>query len=174
MPEELVSELEKLCCQEYQDIKNDPKHKDEYIRLLSTYREIKEIIQGPAYWSSSYTPISNPPAAITLENQELLSGGLEDRYIQYRQPYMAALAGNRAVSVCSSVRITPLVHEAGVETLEAYRGQGFAANAVAGWKNKLLDMDIIPMYSTSWDNKASQKVAEKLDFSFYGTDFSII
>ena len=77
------------------------------------------------------------------------------------------------MSVCRSVRITPAAHEAGVETLPAFRGRGYAPDVVAGWARVVQSLGAMPFYSTSWENTASQAVAKKLHLVPYGTDFHV-
>ena len=89
------------------------------------------------------------------------------------QPFLALVEENRAVSVCRSVRITPAAHEAGVETLPSFRGKGYAKDVVAGWARVVQSMGAIPLYSTSWENTASQAVANKLRLVPYGADFYV-
>jgi hypothetical protein len=175
LPERLVKELELLCREEAGNILLEPQTKDSYVRLLSAHAEIKQVWQGPAYYCTRAIPLPTPPVAITLANAQLLKGGLEDWLpdVPYWQPFMVATKNGQAVAVCASVRSIAEAHEAGVETLSAYRRKGHAASAVAGWANALLEQKIIPLYSTSWTNKASQAVAKKLGFSLYGTDFHI-
>jgi len=62
------------------------------------------------------------------------------------------------VSVCCSVRITPTAHEAGVETHREFRGHGYAAHVVSAWASTVRDIGPIPLYSTSWQNTASQRL----------------
>jgi predicted GNAT family acetyltransferase len=60
-----------------------------------------------------------------------------------------------------------------VETLPRSRGRGHAANAVAAWANAVRKTGAVPLYSTSWDNVASQSVAAKLGLSPFGADFHV-
>jgi len=64
-------------------------------------------------------------------------------------------------------------HEAGVETLPEFRGNGFAKEVTAGWARAVDALGAIPMYSTSWQNTASQAVAKKLGLICYGAEFHI-
>ncbi len=43
-----------------------------------------------------------------------------------------------------------------------YRRKGYATEAVAAWAGAVQAMGLMPLYSTSWDNAAPMKVAEKL------------
>ena len=78
------------------------------------------------------------------------------------------------MSVCRSVRITPEAHEAGVETLPDFRGKGYAKDVAAQWAQRVRAVGAIPLYSTSWENNASQAVARKLRLECYGADFQVI
>ena len=65
----------------------------------------------------------------------MLRGGFEELVAELSdwQPFLAIVEESRAVSVCRSVRITAVAHEAGVETLPDFRGKGYAKDVVAGW-----------------------------------------
>ena len=89
------------------------------------------------------------------------------------RPYVAAIEDARAVSTCQSVRLSSKAHEAGVDTLEAYRRRGFATAAVTGWALAVRALNLIPLYSTSWDNVASQSVARRLDLVQYCVDYHV-
>ena len=107
-------------------------------------------------------------------NAELLEFGFSDTIdeLDHIQPCMVALEAGRAVSICCSVRKSLKAEEAGVETLVSYRGKGYAARAVAGWAQAIKEKGRIPLYSTSWDNGASQRVAQKLGMIPFGADFN--
>ena len=88
-------------------------------------------------------------------------------------PVYAVVQDGHAVTVCFSSRIPSVADEAGVNTLADYRGRGYAAAAVASWANAIRALGRIPLYSTSWDNIASQAVARKLGLVMYGDDLSL-
>ena len=93
-------------------------------------------------------------------------------------PVAAVVADGRAVSVCFSSRLTSRVAEAGVETAEPFRGRGYATRAVAAWAHAVragsprdsAGGGRLPLYSTSWENLASQAVARRLGLRLYGVD----
>ncbi len=60
-----------------------------------------------------------------------------------------------------------------METAEGYRGRGYAQAATAIWAEALRREGRLPLYSTSWDNLASQRVAAGLGALQYGVDFSL-
>jgi predicted GNAT family acetyltransferase len=91
----------------------------------------------------------------------------------WRQPYFAIVENEQAVSICCSARSTPVATEASVETLEEFQGKGYGADVVAAWAISIQEENRIPLYSTSWDNFASQAVARKLKLIKYGMDLHI-
>ena len=72
------------------------------------------------------------------------------------------------------MRITPEVHEAGVETSASARGRGFPPAVVAAWARAVRELGAEPLYSTSWENTASQAVARKLGLIPYAADYWLL
>ncbi len=83
---------------------------------------------------------------------------------------MAVVRDGAAVSVCFSSRIGPWATEAEVETLPDFRGRGYAAAVTAGWGLAVQAAGSIPLYTTSWENFASQGVARRVGLTMYGAD----
>jgi len=177
LPETLIKELEALCLDEPvgQELHGKPCHFDAYVRLLETHQPVRDIWMGPAFQFTEYVETSKHPLVIKETNAELLRGGFEKLVPELPdwQPFLGMVEENRAVSVCRSVRITPVAHEAGVETLPDFRGKGHATSTVAAWARLVQSMGAVPLYSTSWENTASQAVARKLHLAPYGSDFQI-
>ena len=88
-------------------------------------------------------------------------------------PVAAAVVDGSAVSICYCARLSPLAAEAGVETLDAMRGRGYATAAVTAWATAMRGRGLLPLYGTSWENVASQRVAEKVGAVCYGEDWEI-
>jgi len=88
-------------------------------------------------------------------------------------PIAAAIEQGSAVAICFCSRLPNRATEAGVETLPAHRGKGYATAAVATWAAEVRRRGILPLYSTSWENLASQRIAYKLRMVLYGDDWSI-
>ncbi len=177
LPESLIEELAALCVDEPvgKEFHRPPRHVAAYVRLLATHAPVQELWIGPVYHFTAYFEPSRPLLALTETNAERLRGGFEKLIAELPdwQPFVAIVEEDRAVSVCRSVRITPAAHEAGVETLPECRGKGYAKDVVAGWARVVQSLGAIPLYSTSWENTASQAVAKKLHLVPYGADFQV-
>jgi RimJ/RimL family protein N-acetyltransferase len=174
LPEALVEELEALCAREPvgAELRGQPRHFEGCVRLLEAHAPVRKVWTGPAYRFAEYFEPSRPLVSLTEANAESLRGGFEEliEELPTWQPFVAIVEEGRAVSVCRSVRITPAAHEAGVETLPDFRGRGYAREVVAGWASSVRSSDAVPLYSTSWENTASQAVAKKLRLVQYGVD----
>jgi len=177
LPIKLISELERLCADEplVSDLQEEPRHLSEYLRSLQAHDRVSGIGAGPAYCFAEYPEPTRSIYALTEDDASILSGGFEDCVAELPdwQPFVAAIESSQAVSICRSVRITKEVHEAGVETLPGYRGKGLAVDVTAHWARLVRAKGAIPLYSTSWENTASQSVARKLGLRMFGTDLSI-
>ncbi len=90
-----------------------------------------------------------------------------------RNPVIAVVVDGAAVSVCFSARATRHATEAGVETLPEHRGRRHAGAVTAAWADAVRRQGRIPLYSTSWANHASRRVAARLGLIQYATDFHI-
>ncbi|MFN2577642.1 MAG: GNAT family N-acetyltransferase [Pyrinomonadaceae bacterium] len=179
VPEMLRGELDGLCADEPPigiELRESPRHVETYKRLLEKHAHVQALESGPAYhFPQDVMPPARHLLAVTEKNAETLQGGFKELVAEVStwQPFVALIEGNRAVSVCRSVRITPEAHEAGVETLPDFRGKGYAKDVVAGWAQLVLAAGAMPLYSTSWENVASKALAQKLRLKLYGVDFHI-
>ena len=178
LTKELCARLDALCADEPSvnvEFDEPPRHLETFVRLLESEASVQEISSGPAFQFTEYRVPSKPLLSITENNAETLQGGFEKLVgeLPAWQPFIALVEQNQAVSVCRSVRLTPEAHEAGVETLPDFRGKGYAKEVTAEWARLVLATGAVPLYSTSWENTASQAVARKLELKCYGTDFHI-
>jgi hypothetical protein len=179
LPDELVHSLEQLCRAEPVAANlADPPLQAEAIRaLLHAHAPIADEWRGPAYWIPDSVHAPAEVVLISEANAHLLEAnfpwkltapsGLETG------PIAAAVAQNQAVSICYCARLTAQAAEAGVETVEAARKRGYASAAVAAWASAVRQRELVALYSTSWENLASQGVARKLGMVRYGEDWSI-
>lgn len=177
LPKELASALKALCLSEpvATDLGESPAHLAACTDILRAHAEIAQVWMGPAYRFPDRVGWSTNVTSITKQNAGLLRDFFADWVpgIGSIQPCVAVVDDGRAVSVCCSVRISPRAHEAGVETAEGYRGRGYAPAVVAGWATAVRELGRIPLYSTSWENAASQRVASKLGLILYGSDLHV-
>ena len=153
-----------------------PVFQNKYMELLSDDGPVKAIWHGPAYrFTNKERANDTNVVEIDSSNRELLEAYMDNwlEDVQHRHPFMALVDGGHAVAVCASARITPDAHEAGVETVPSHRRRGYAVRVVAAWANAVSLDTAEPLYSTSWDNHASQAVARTLDLELVGTDFHI-
>lgn len=175
--EDVVGALQALCASEPtgDEFLAPPYGATPYEALLAREAPVQRVWTGPTYRFPERIPDGSGTVVITSANSELLEplfpAWLED--VAAGVPCVAVVQGERAVSICCSVRVTPVAHEAGVETHALFRGGGCAALAVAEWAKGIRARGIIPLYSTSWQNKASQAVARKLGLVRFGSHLHI-
>jgi GNAT acetyltransferase len=178
LPDLLAERLESLSLKEQvvTDLRQEPAGLSEYISLLETHSPVKKLSSGPAYFfPDRIEQRSRRAIPVTRDNIAVLRRGLKEWIpdVLHRQPFLAILNEGHAVSVCCSVRITAEAHEVGVETLNDYRGRGYASEVVQQWATEVRKLEVMPLYSTSWENVASQGVARRLGLVQYGSDFHI-
>jgi GNAT superfamily N-acetyltransferase len=145
------------------------------VRTLSSVAQLRALRAGLLYSFPARSEFSSAAVNICEDNAELLAGGLDEwrPNVANGLPMTAIVANGRAVSICASVKASTAVHCAGVETLPAYRGKGFASQAVAAWAQVVRALSAVPFYGTTFDNYASQRVAKRLGLSLIGSEFSI-
>ena len=91
----------------------------------------------------------------------------------WRAPVAAVLTDGSAVWVCYALRSSDFPAEAGVDTAPEHRGRGLAAQAVAAWATAVEAEGRHPLYSTSWANLGSRKVAAKLGLVPYAATITL-
>lgn len=175
LPEEICVQLENLCHSEPFTISDRPLHEAAYRRILASHSPITRIWLGPAYSFANVFAFASEPILINEQNAFMLQDHFPDWLpdVPHQQPFATLLVDGQPVAVCASVRITDAAHEAGVETLDSQRRKGFGAKVVSAWAGIVKKMGAIPLYSTSIENLASQKLAARLGLTQYGLDFHI-
>jgi RimJ/RimL family protein N-acetyltransferase len=131
--------------------------------------------RGQAFRFPPHLPGHESAVPVTPDNATVLSPYLENRCndVSDGVPMTVVLHDGKAVSVCCSVRMTPRVDQAGVETHPDFRGRGYAARAVGAWAKAVYEMPRVPLYSTSWENEPSRTLAKKLGLIQYGVGLHI-
>ena len=184
------------------DPNSEPVNQAAMVELLATEQPIENVYFGPAFGFPGSEAVANPlrhsggsrnpdptqPGAsqsspdqptevieISPSNTRLLSAEfawLADE-LTVRNPVMAMVVDGASASVCFSARSTSDASEAGVETLPEHRGRRYAGAVTAAWAAEVRRQGRIPLYSTSWTNHASRRVAARLGLIQYATDFHI-
>jgi hypothetical protein len=157
------------------DVLNRALDASPFLVILARSRPIEKTWLGPAFLCSGDVPPCPAAIRIDADNRELLRPLLGEWVadVPLCQPMRALVLEARAVAVCCSVRRTDTAHEAGVETAAAFRGRGHGAEAVRAWILAVREAGRLPLYSTSWQNVASQAVAKKLGFLLFDNDLHV-
>jgi hypothetical protein len=170
--DEIASELDRLAREEpsVTDLRSAPIHADRYAALIGG-----QVRSGPAFL---FPPSLTPPSdVVKVEDEQLLGrhfrGWIAGEIQAGRAPMMAVIENGYPVSVCFSARWSPVAAEAGVETAEAFRGQGFGARVTTAWALAVRALGRTPLYSTDWLNTSSLALARKLNLGAYAADWSI-
>lgn len=152
-----------------------PMDSSRYQTILGRLAPVQRIWEGPAFVFPDDIPSSRDAVRVTHENAQLLRPYLESWLPDTagNGPMYALVVDGHAVSVCASVRQTSVADEAGVDTVPAFRGRGFAGQVVGAWAAAVRAESRVPFYSTSWDNEASRAVARKLGLAQFGSDLHI-
>ncbi|HZQ38878.1 MAG TPA: GNAT family N-acetyltransferase [Dehalococcoidia bacterium] len=129
---------------------------------------------GPAYRFPETIAPAGDAVRLTEANRTIAHQTFPWLYVEYADwwPAFAVVRDGAAVSVCFSSRMGVRACEAGVETLPAFRGHGYAGAVTAAWAAAVRAASLIPIYSTSWENRASQAVARKLGLIPFGANLS--
>ncbi len=133
--------------------------------------------RGPAYWLPTINHV--PPQVVLLsQTQVYLVQNTFPWLIPWladpaNGPVAAVIEQGYAISICFCSRLTRRAAEAGVNTLETFRGRGYASAAVIAWAAAIQQSRRIALYSTSWENRASQGVAKRVGAVIYAEDWSL-
>jgi hypothetical protein len=174
LSDSLVDELEAILIEEpvVTDLHQPPVSFQCLINALRRHTPVERVWQGPAWYFPDAIVPPNDIATVAVSDLDLLSatfGGTVESWVD-SHPCMAVVEQETLAAVCFSARTSAAASEAGVETLAAFRGRGFASAATVAWANAIRELGRIPLYSTSWDNLASQGVARRLGLQLYGAD----
>ena len=146
-------------------------------RLVRRWRGAAVESHGPAFRFGDVRTDSVPDQSVVIDE---VNAHLLERHFPYtrsvlsqRAPVIGVVREGAVVSACYSARRRRDAAEAGVDTIEPYRGRGFAVATVSAWAAAARRAGVTPLYSTSWDNAASLRVAAKLRLEAYADTLSI-
>ncbi len=157
------------------DLRTPPAALPELRATLESHAPVTQEEGGPVYrFPGTITPATGA-VRITASNRAVVRETFPWLYDEYEdwRPAFAVVRDGAAVSVCFSSRIGAQACEAGVETLPTFRGHGYAGTVTAAWAAAVRASGLIPIYSTSWENHASQAVARKLGLVMFGANLSL-
>jgi hypothetical protein len=120
--------------------------------ILAQDRPCDELFVGKSYVFPTMTPAQFPDVVQIGTNR-----------------YAMTIDG-RLVSSCESSRENAQAGEAWAFTDPAYRGRGYAQQAVAAWGHALQQQGKVPFYSHKVENLASERIAQKLGLIQYIAD----
>jgi GNAT superfamily N-acetyltransferase len=154
---------------------DSPANPSRYETILARAAPVQKTWLGPAFHFPPELPPMGDTIFVTELNSQILESFLQEWIPDAHtgQPMVVTAVDDNAVAVCCTVRRTDMAHEAGVETVPAFRGRGYAAQVVAAWARAVRDLGQVPLYSTSWQNEASRAVARKLALIQFGSDLHI-
>ena len=146
-------------------------------RLLAGDSTGERVTAGPAF---HFGEIADLPGGVDVRLIDEASARLLERHFPYtcahlalRSPVVGAVVDGHVVAACYSARRRSTAAEAGVDTIEPYRGRGLGPAVVARWARAAADAGMEPLYSTSWDNAASLAVARKLRLVAYADTYAV-
>ena len=177
LPNNIVRQLKEVAATEpmLMNSLKIPSIHGQFKEILQSHAPIERVWVGPAYrFPEQIAPPTNV-VRLSRANADLLKGDFAEMVSELNssQPCLAIIKDSQAVSICRSVRLSSRAHEAGVDTLIGYRRRGYATSVVAAWAFAVRALNRIPLYSTSWDNVASQYVARRLGLIQYGVDYHL-
>jgi hypothetical protein len=181
VPDETAADLVKILASESPatELRKPPETDSMLSEAILRLGPIARIGAGPAFRFPVDNSVASDVVMIDTTNVEVVRKEFPDHFpwladeFAIREPIAAIPQDGIAVSICFCARLTPNAAEAGVDSSERFRGRGFASRATSAWADALRESGRTPLYSTSWDNLASQHVARKLGLVIYGADYSI-
>lgn len=147
----------------------------ELVALLAWTAPVTSVFAGPSWYVPAGIPTPRRARALTADDVPALHPNFPylSQHFERLPPCAGTIEDGVVIAVCSSVRITASACEAGLHTIEAARGRGHGPDTVAAWAAAVRATGRIPLYSTSWENVASRRVAAKLGLVQYAANFSI-
>ena len=177
LPDDVIAQLKEVTAAEPISVNSQriPKNHRQFEDILQRHAPIERVWVGPAYRFPEHITPPTDVIQLSCEKAGLLKKSFAEMVSELNssQPYFAIIADSQAVAICRSVRVSSRAHEAGVDTRVGYRRRGYATSVATAWALAVRALNCIPLYSTSWDNVASQSVARRLGLVQYGVDYHV-
>jgi hypothetical protein len=174
VPDALAQRVDEILARQLpgEDLRLSPATLDAVRVMLAEQAPVGAEDGGPVYRFPHAITRPTGVVRLRLNNRDLIRDTFPWLFEEIAdwQPCFAIVRDQAAVSICFSSRQGPFAAEAGVETLPDYRGRGFAPAVTAAWGSAIAASDRIPIYSTAWENLASQGVARRLGLIQFGAD----
>jgi hypothetical protein len=174
LPDDLITTLHSICAAEPIVARFDTA--PHYAPVLRSLLGLgAEEYRGPAYAFPPTISLVTGAVLVAPEQRSVLAAHFPDLMAQYAQrtPIAAIIEQGIAVAACWCSRRTAQAAEAGIMSIPAVRQRGYAIRVAALWGRSVQEAGMTALYSTSWDNMASQGVARALGLHLYGEDWSI-
>jgi hypothetical protein len=174
---DMTLEIERLCAAEPRLA--DPSHecapscREQVLELLAP---VELEYRGPCYVLPELLPMDPRAREIALEEVSKWQGAFPWLVAEFGAvaPVAVAFEDGQPAAICHCPRgLTDHAAEAGVETLEPFRRCGLATAAVARWAHAVQQKGRLALYSTSWQNTASQALAHRLSGQLYGENWHV-
>jgi hypothetical protein len=169
--------LHRLCSSEptlaKPDTQRNPACRERALELLTP---VEAEYRGPAYVLPDRLPYDGRAREISADESSDWPEAFPWLANEFEAiaPVVIAFEAGQPAAICHSPRgLTAFASEAGVETLEPFRGRGLATAAVACWARAVQRSGRLALYSTSWENVASQAVARRLSARLYGESWHV-
>jgi hypothetical protein len=176
LPDALTRELSRLAgAERLAPLDGLPERMATMREHLEAYAPVVTVWHGPAFHFPEELP--QPGPTVRRVEPAQLRGAVSFPWLRVgaerRGPVFAAFDGAQVVAIAHAATGPGQAVEAGVETLPSHRGRGLAGDVVAAWATAIRAEGRIPLYSTSFANRASRAVARKLGLIRYGTDLHL-
>jgi len=177
LPDAIAGRLLALAAEEppLADPEAPPRLAAKYAAVLAEDAPVRQTYAGPAFLLPPPERSSDGIVLVDTANAGVLEPHLDWAVdcLALASPIAVVLEEGVAVAACFSARESGPAIEAGVFTVPAYRGRGYATACVAAWAAAVYAAGRLPLYSTSWEKAASRRIAHSLGGRFYGVDFSL-
>lgn len=174
---ELAKELHRLCATEPRLVKPAPETMPICRkRIIELLRPVAAEYRGPCFVLPDGLPLDARAREIAVDERLNWPNAFPWLAEEFEAiaPVAIAFEGGQAASICHSPRgHTEHAAEAGVETLPEFRGRGLATAAVACWARAVQHAGKLALYSTAWENEASQGVARRLSARIYAENWHV-